>query len=248
MLYTERDTIEKLINAMEQLASLHKSAVIKYSGRTRDTRRYYSEVCSEYLLERLRDNHNLFDVIHPVREKPYFVPSHLSGVVGINRENDDEENTVKRMVFGNYNLGELGMPIDFQVPLNEKRKNKRGDIDLLTFNIETNSLYIVETKSITSEEQALRAILEVATYRKMIDENKIKAEYKKVLRDYYECDIVENEISFLKTSVLLFEGSVPSNQIQANDTCGEKLRTLSQELEVEIFIIPPPDEPKRLKL
>lgn len=240
--YTEQYILNKLNNIPP--LSIYKNRIVMYSGKAINSNIYYSEIISNYII----NNINIFNIIEPVREKPYFLPGHLSGVVGINRENNDEENTVKRMVFGNYDLGELGMPVDFQVPLNQWQDGGRGKIDLLTFNKKTKSFYIVETKSITSGEQALRAILEVATYRKMIKEDNIINEYNCVLRDYYGNNIDRNTISPLKTAVLLFEGSVPANQIKANDSRGRKLRTLASKLNVQVFIIPPPGEPKRLKL
>ena len=244
---SEQETINMLEEALKSPESLYNSAVISYAGMPPDSDKYYSEICSEYLLKKLNNNQNIFGKTQSIRNKNYFQKDHLNGKVKINIDNHREETTVMRMVFGNFNLGELGMPVDFQIPLNEKRSNKRGDIDLLTFNRETNSFYIVETKSIKSCEQALRAILEIATYRKMVDQEKIKTEYPKVLKDYYNYELVEKSKISLKTAVLLFKGSNPAELFMANDNRGEKLRALAQKLNVQVFILPPPEIPMRLK-
>ncbi|MCK9316596.1 MAG: hypothetical protein M0Q48_10715 [Verrucomicrobia bacterium] len=248
MAYTEKDTIDMLEEAINSFEFLYNSDVINYSGKTSDKDKYYSEVCAEQLLKKLNNNNNIFGEIIPIRDKIYFQEDHLNGKVKINLENPREETTVKRIVFGNFNLGELGMPVDFQVPLNQQQDGGRGKIDLLTFNKEKNCFYIVETKSIKSREQALRAILEIATYRKMIDLERIKTEYPRVLRDYYNFELIKNVEISLKTAILLFKGSNPADQIMADDNLGEKLRALAQKLEVQVFILPPPELPIRIKL
>ena len=243
---TEAEVIEILKHEMNHLETLYKSAVINYAGRADITNRYYSEVSSEYLLLELNKNPNLFDVIHPKRVRHYFHHSHLNGKVRIAIGNYDEENTVKRMVLGNRNLGELGEPIDFQVPLNQRRIDKRGKIDLLTFNRDTNCFYIVETKAIDSHEQALRAILEVETYKRMTNDQMFINEYPEQLRRYYNIEI-SNQFIF-KEAILLFKKSDTANQIKANDSRGRALRALAHKLAIQVFILPPPEEPIRLNL
>ena len=73
----------------------------------------------------------------------------------------------------------IGKPVDYQVPLKNKHKNKDeekeyiGKFDLVTYKESTNELFLVEVKADNSTETALKTILEIQTYSQVVNINRL---------------------------------------------------------------------------
>ena len=63
---------------------------------------------------------------------------------------------------------------DYQIPLNDERKDKLGDVDLVSYNEKTKTLFLIELKYKRNKETLLRASLEIFTYYKSADIDKLK--------------------------------------------------------------------------
>jgi len=70
-------------------------------------------------------------------------------------------------------LGGLGKCMAYEIPLCDKRSDSYGKIDLLSYNADQNTLYLIELKKPESTESLNRAILEISTYYQVIDQQKL---------------------------------------------------------------------------
>ena len=71
----------------------------------------------------------------------------------------------------------LGEILDYQVPLKDKKNTKAGKIDLISYNENENKLYLIELKNDFSKESLLRCALEIITYSKQIDIERLKKDF-----------------------------------------------------------------------
>ncbi len=91
----------------------------------------------------------------------------------------------------------LGLVKDYQIPIKNSRENKGlGKIDLISFNKETMTLYLLELKYEGNPETLLRASLESYTYYKIIDK-------KKLINDFFNSPNIDNNKIKVKSAVLV---------------------------------------------
>ena len=166
---TKVETINELKKELSSIENLYKSNCVNWSGTTSDTNELYSEIIANELLRELKE----FDKISTVtRAKTYCRENHCNIGIDICNSNRDEENFAKR--FTGLTFDGLGLIKDFQIPLKDTSKNKGlGKIDLISYNEETKTLYLIELKYEGNKETLLRAILEIYTYYKIVDKAKL---------------------------------------------------------------------------
>lgn len=171
MSYTKNEIIVMAQDASKDISTFYKSNFINYRGITSDTHEYYTEVVAEWLLL----NMNVLDGIKPIpREASYYNPSH-DGFT----EKIDSNRTEERIAMEMFRQGEItdfGKIIDYQTPLKNKRSDKAGKIDLLSF--ENNTLHILELKEPKSTESMLRCVLEGYTYLKIANHPRLLESFK----------------------------------------------------------------------
>ena len=169
--YTKSEIIVMAQEASKDISTFYKSNFINYRGITSDTHEYCTEVVAEWLLL----NMNVLDGIKSIpREASYYTPSH-DGFT----EKIDSNRTEERIAMEMFRQGEIadfGRIIDYQTPLKNKRSDKAGKIDLLSF--ENNTLHILELKEPESTESMLRCVLEGYTYLKIVDHPKLLESFK----------------------------------------------------------------------
>ena len=164
--YTRRDVIDMIERAATDISTFYKCDFINYRGVTTDTNEYYTEVVAEWLLS----NISTLDGIKPiVREAGYYTQSH-DGIPDKPDSTRTEELIAMKMFRQGDILG-LGRVFDYQTPLKNKRSDKAGKIDLLSF--ENNTLHILELKEPESTESMLRCVLEGYTYLKTVCHSKL---------------------------------------------------------------------------
>lgn len=127
-----------------------------------------------------------------------------------------------------YNF--IGKVIDYQTPLrnNGNDKGYKG-VDLISYNKHENSLFLLETKKPDTTETLLRAVLEIFTYWKIIDHQKLLYDFSKSER----CNNLNLYNTLIKKAVLLFEGSYAYNEY-VNNTSPNTIE-LMNELGVEFY-------------
>ncbi len=166
---TKKETIDEFKKEISDIENLYKSKCINWTGKTKDTNELYSEIISNELLRNLKE----FDKISTItRTNTYCRKNHCNIEIDICNSNRDEENFAKRIT--GLKLEGLGRIKDYQIPLKDTRTDKGlGKIDLISFNEETKTLYLIELKYKNNKETLLRATLESYTYFKIVDKIKL---------------------------------------------------------------------------
>jgi len=167
--YTKNQTITEIKKELSNIESLYNSKCVNWTGKTNDTDEFYSEIIANELLQELKEFNKISTV---TRTATYCRENHCNIEIDICDSNRDEEIFAKRIT--GLTLEDLGLIIDFQIPLKDTRADKGlGKIDLISFNEETKTLYLIELKYGKNKETLLRASLESYTYYKIVDKIKL---------------------------------------------------------------------------
>jgi len=155
------------------------------------------------------------------------------------KSNRDEEIFAKRIT--GLTLDDIGLIKDFQIPLKNTRANSGlGKIDLISFNEENKTLYLIELKYEGNKETLLRATLESYTYYKIIDKTKLIDDcfnnQKFILNKIYN-QIDPAEIN-VKPAVLLVPKCNAYNELEEVELGSRpKLKALALALGISYFTI-----------
>lgn len=203
--YTKAQIIAELEKCSENMSTLYTKKFINYGGKTTDTKEKYTEIVSEWLL----NNFNLFYNIQKItRQSSYKVETH-DGKHN-NPESNRKEEITAIEIFNQGSLNILGKVLDYQTPLKNEGNDKAGKIDIVSYNKDIKTVYLLELKREDSEETMLRCVLEIFTYLKTLDcdkflfdfglpkDTKIKASPLVFLNGYQHKEIVEGDNKFLK--------------------------------------------------
>ena len=153
----------------------YKEPFINYRGRTTDTKELYTEVVAEWVIKHM----GMFQQMKAIRrETSYFTNGH-NGMSGSPNSNREEE-LIAMAMFRQGAMPIVGKVLDYQTPMKNKKGDKAGKIDLLTF--DGNIVRILELKEPDSKETMLRCVLESYTYLKTVDTEKLISDFN---RDAY---------------------------------------------------------------
>ena len=202
MTYPEKEiknlTNEKLINNINEF---YKEKFINYIGKTTDTKEYYSEIIASEILNKIESFDNIMSIKRESNGKSYLTKSHHDGTFSINeKSNRHEEKFAKQIFDEKNNYSSMGKIIDFQVPLKNKQSDKAGKIDLISFDKNNSTLYLIELKYGENAETLLRTIIEIYTYYKIVDKEKLKNDFKSLLLEAsdFEKIIVKPAVMLVK--------------------------------------------------
>ena len=175
--YSKDEIIKMMEEAKSDMKNFYKKEFVNYSGKTSDTKEYYTEIIAEWLL----DNFYLFDTIKMIsRESSYKVKNH-DGKIKDENSNREEEKITMELFDYSQNKGVtfdiIGKIIDYQTPLKNVQKDDVGKIDLLAYNEKEKTLKILELKKPDSKETMLRCVLEAYTYLKIVDKDKLLKDF-----------------------------------------------------------------------
>ncbi|MBI9031442.1 hypothetical protein JEZ13_05525 [bacterium] len=145
--------------------------------------------------------------------------------------NREEENFAKRIT--GLTLDELGTIIDYQVPLKDTLADKGlGKIDLISYNKEHNTMFLIELKYKGNKETLLRSILESYTYYKLIDKIKLKNDFFSKLGNMNSDDII------ILPAVLVVPNCNPYDELEDMEIGNRpKLKALSLALGIKFFTL-----------
>lgn len=177
--YSKDEIIKMIEEAKSDMKNFYKKEFVNYSGKTSDTKEYYTEIIAEWLL----DNFYLFDTIKMIsRESSYNVKTH-DGKIKDEKSNREEEKIAMELFDISQKEGKnfyiIGKILDYQTPLKNKQGDEAGKIDLLAYNKDSNTgiLRILELKKADSDETMLRCVLEAYTYLKIVDKTKLLKDF-----------------------------------------------------------------------
>ncbi len=222
--YTAEDVRDMVKKAMENPETLYKRAFdkkgpfVNYTGTTSDTRESYTEIIVKELLK--EENIEMLERIPSVpRETTYKMPGRKKPSEEVLKGKSSEK-WIAKYLFGE-NLRELGIIIDYQTPLKKAQQDPWGEIDLLSYNKDTNRMFIIELKEPNSKETLLRCVLEIYTYSKQVVAHKLISDFGK------PSDTV------LRKAVLVFGSSHAHENYYSDDY--KNVRELMEKLNVEFF-------------
>lgn len=170
--YTEKEILDQIEIAKGDMNTFYQQKFVNYTGKTKDTKVYYTEVVAEWCCKNI-DLLKSIDMI--TREQTYKTESHADVV--INEESNREEEILAKHMYAQGDLPGLGKIEDYQTPLKNKQTDKAGKIDLLAYDGST--LRILELKKAESKETMLRCVLEAYTYLRTVDADKLVENFGK---------------------------------------------------------------------
>lgn len=156
--------------------NFYKSGVVNYKGCVKGSKRLYSEVIAETLVNDsfIKDWLNLI----PVRPEHFKInhPRKNENMDTIQITNRKEE-ILAKLLFYQGNIDGLGYLFDYQTPLKATKNDSYGKIDLLGYNKDDKCYSVIELKyrPSGSEETLLRCVLEAYTYYKLLDLKQIES-------------------------------------------------------------------------
>ena len=202
--YTREEIRLRMADLSVNMSLLYKDDSINYTGKTTDTKEYYTEVIAEWLLEHI----DLFEEIKPITRKSSYRMEGHDGVPDNPNSNRTEE-LIAMAIMRQGVLTLVGQVIDYQTPLKNVRKDKAGKIDLLAYDGTT--LRILELKEPDSDETMLRCVLEGYTYLKTVDKAKLLADF----------DLPDDTV--VESCPFVFKGGFQWNEMQQDRPYLKKL-------------------------
>lgn len=222
--YKKDEIINKLEN-LKDISTLYKEDFINYRGDTTDTKEKYTEVIAEWLIK----NFNLFDNIKKItRQSSYKVDTHDGKYTP--RPNPSEE-IIAMDIFNQGSLNILGKILDYQTPLKNEQENKAGKIDIVSYNRDIKTVYLLELKKEDSKEDEkkdkketmLRCVLEIFTYSKTLDKDKFLEDFN-----------LPKDTKIKVSPLVFFNGSQHKEMVEGDN---KFLKQLMDKLDIEPFYI-----------
>ena len=215
--YKKDEIINKLEN-LKDISTLYKEDFINYRGDTTDTKEKYTEVIAEWLIK----NFNLFDNIKKItRLSSYKVDTHDR------KHNNQNSNRLEEImaieIFNQKSLNILGKVLDYQTPLKNERDDKAGKIDIVSYNKDIKTVYLLELKKEDNEETMLRCVLEIFTYSKTLDKDKFLEDFN-----------LPKDTKIKASPLVFFNGSQYKEMVEGDN---KYLKDLIKKLEIELFYI-----------
>jgi len=224
--YSRDETVKEIGSKLGNIASLYKEKCINWSGKTKDKKPgFYSEIIADELIKSgIKD---LLQEIKPISRNNYKVDRHTGKIPKITiREEEIFAKDLFNYCKAGNDPGEIGVIIDYQVPLKANQNDDAGKIDLISFSKDDGVIYLLELKGKNSKETLLRCILEISTYYRLLDkENFIKS---------YSIP----RTTSIKKSILICHDSQQHDEIKKIQSGQRlKMKDLFDVLEVRIFLI-----------
>ncbi len=206
--------------------NLYNDKCINYNGETKDTKENYSKVIVDYLVEHIDEFKKGLSKIKVTRKDPYKTKSH-NGISDFNFEKrpkgERREEKIAHAMYYQYKdkPAVFGKILDYQVPLKSTKDDiGLGKIDLLSVKNgpkpKSKKIYFLELKKDDSKETLLRCILEAYAYSKIIDKEKLCADFNLPLEKednnefiiaplVYKDNHFENQLEFVKPLVKVLD-------------------------------------------
>lgn len=223
--YQEKDIINKIMAASQDMNLFYSKNFVNFKGKTSDTNKVYTEVIAEYLC----NNSALFSNMKSItRVKPYYVGIHTATY---NSSSNRTEEIIAMQLAKLEHINGIGDILDYQVPLKNKQSDAAGKIDLLSYDAENDTVRILELKRPDSNETLLRCVLEGYTYKRLVDE-------KRLLLDFSAKDSrIDPNRTQVKASPLIFINSNPYKEWK--DISRKHIMNLMNSLDCQPITISP---------
>ena len=235
----EKEIIDECVSSLNDISNFYTKDFINYRGKTCDTKKPFMELVIKFINDHIDQFENNISTI--TRNKSYNCNHKVKYV-----DNDSEKILAKNLHYfskhDNQIYSYIGKIIDYETPLKNElySKSTEGQIDLLSFSQETNKLHLIEFKKDTNNETLLRCILEIYTYYKILDKEKILIDFK---------DDLKGSSANIKIAptVLVFKNGRQYEDFECgkeskNKTGKSELLELMNKLKIELYFIEKIDE------
>ena len=172
-----------------EIENFYNRDCVNWSGKTKDTNEPYTEIIAAYLLENFLYELSIIKTIP--RKKPYKFPHSKSKTTGSTRR---EELFCRELVDRKLSLSQIGSCKDYQIPLKENQDSKAGKIDLLSVDVNEKIVFILENKAPEADDTMLRCVLEIYTYYKQVNKEKLLNDF-----GYSGYNIIASPLVFYKS-------------------------------------------------
>lgn len=224
--YTREEIIKKLQDSSKDMSTFYTQTFINYTGKTTDTKEKYTEVIAEWLLNNID---LLYKIKKITRESTYKVNTHKGK--HNNPTSNRKEEIIAMEIFRQGSLNILGKILDYQTPLKNEQKNKAGKIDIVSYNKDIKTVYLLELKKEDSKEDEkkdkketmLRCILEIYTYFKTLDKDKFLEDFN-----------LPKDTKIKASPLVFFNSSQHKEMVDGNN---KFLKQLMDKLDIEPFYI-----------
>lgn len=225
--------IEEITNPKD-IAYLYNKNFVNWRGPTTPDKEksFYTDYIAKKLLAELNID-TLFAKISSSNRDNYFIKEH-DGVTH-KHTNRTEEMFAKSLL--RHRLKNLGKIIGYQMPLKDKQSDKYGKVDLVSFREDDSTAFLIELKMAEKKETLLRAALEVATYRHIIEKDKLK----KYLAEKEERFGITKPNDLKIEKAVLFavnEKDQPKELLPKNKNYYKNLWDLLAKLNIGVYTIP----------
>ena len=215
--YKKDEIINKLEN-LKDISTLYKEDFINYRGDTIDAKEKYTEVIADWLL-------NNIDLLYKIKKitrlSSYKVDTHDG------KHNNQNSNRLEEImaieIFNQKSLNILGKVLDYQTPLKNERDDKAGKIDIVSYNKDIKTVYLLELKKEDNEETMLRCVLEIFTYSKTLDKDKFLEDFN-----------LAKDTKIKASPLVFFNGYQYKEMVEGNN---KFLKQLMDKLDIEPFYI-----------
>jgi hypothetical protein len=181
--------------------------------------RYYYDIVSEKLCEKF----NELNGIQLKDRKKGYIDQHGDNLKRVDKKSSNRKEERMIIEWVGNDIGELGVVYDYQVPLKNTYADKAGKIDFISYDI--NNIYLTEFK-LASKENLLRAVLEIFTYSKIMN-------VERLLNEMSEKEIKNKKV--VKTVLFDKESKMYTQYLDLNKA--PNLKILIEKLDVKIFVL-----------
>lgn len=223
-IYTEKHILDEIKNHVKKcdVAELYNHAYLNHTDITSDSRERNTEIIAKYLL----GNTDILSDIGTITRRKSYDAGHEK--IEMDPGSPRNEEQFARSILGDeYEY--LGKIIDYQTPLKNVQNDNAGKIDLLAYNESQNILYLIELKYIGNKESLLRCILEIETYSRIVNGNKLMYDFSKRINNTKDITI--------RKAVLVFKDSQPYRDFHDLSGTNPYTRKLMKILGTDFFIL-----------
>ena len=223
----KRKIKEDLLWAIDKYGdNFYRSDIMTYRGITSDDYRWASDYLAELLLA---DHSDLLVKDRQIsRQSSYNMSKTEHDCKSLNNESNREEHKISLRMRQKGYLEGVGQVLDYQIPLNDKKNDAAGAVDLLAYNETLNELYILELKRPDSDESLVRCITEIEAYYRTIDKRKLKTDFNKL-----NAKIVKGILLFPSLKCRAYREYIEANY---GNEC-PKINDLMLKLKQQVFIV-----------
>lgn len=225
---TKKDTLEQFAQA-DSILDIYNHYLTNSHDTTADTDELYTEIIANEILKDL----TIFNRIPAVR------PVSQEQVSLINKNKVTpftvRENFYFRKLTGLV-LEYLGQIKDSQIPLIVDINEPGGSwMDLLSYNNETKTMYLITLKYRNSKDTLLKATLENYIHYRVEDKQRLAKDY--LAKEFQKSATILgfSEVEF-KPAVVVVPGSMPAHDLESLEICErQKLKALALALDINYF-------------